>query len=191
MRIVAGKFRGRKLLDSSHLKALRPTTDANRESLFNILSSAKFIKEIGFEIHNCQIIDVCCGSGAVAFEALSRGVEFATLIDNSKAHLDLARDNAKLLQVENQCNFLFGDIKNISQKSEENKLRSIIFIDPPYDEDYQMILDNLIKNNWIKQNDLLVVEATKNSKLNFDSNFLRILETRNYGITSFSFLTTQ
>ena len=46
MRIISGKFRGRKLLKSDHLKDLRPTTDANREALFNLLNSAKFLKEI-------------------------------------------------------------------------------------------------------------------------------------------------
>ena len=189
MRIIAGKFRGRKLLDSSHLKALRPTTDANRESLFNILSAAKFIREIDFEITNCQIIDVCCGSGAVAFEALSRGAKSAILIDNSRVHLELAKKNSELLKVENQCSFLFSDVKNIAPSSAASDAsRSLIFIDPPYDADYQNMLNNLVKKNWIKEGDLLVVEATKNSKINFDLAAFKLLEVKNYGITSFSFL---
>jgi 16S rRNA G966 N2-methylase RsmD len=58
MRIVAGKFRGKNLVKSDHLKSLRPTTDKNREALFNILFSAKFIKEIGFKIGGANVLDV-------------------------------------------------------------------------------------------------------------------------------------
>ena len=169
MRIISGKFRGRKLLDSSHLKGLRPTTDANRESLFNILLSARFIKEIGFEINNCQIVDICCGSGAVAFEALSRQAKSAILIDNSKTHFELAKKNAELLKVENQCKFLFGDVNNILPNSNlDESLSRLVFVDPPYDANYPQIIDNLFKNNWINKKTLLVVESGSQEKIIFD-----------------------
>jgi 16S rRNA G966 N2-methylase RsmD len=61
-------------------------------------------------------------------------------------------------------------------------------IDPLYDVDHQIMLNNLVKKNWIKEGDLLVVEETKNSKINFDLMAFKLLEVKNYGITSFSFL---
>ena len=81
MRIISGKFKGKKLADIANTKGLRPTTDRNREALFNILFSAKFIKEIDFTIKNASILDMCCGTGAVGFEALSHGAKSVLFID--------------------------------------------------------------------------------------------------------------
>ena len=96
MRIIAGKYRGRKLTESLHLKDLRPTTDTNRENLFNILYSSKELKQIGFELTNCNLLDVFCGTAAISFEALSRNAQSATLIDTNRQHLAIAKSNADL-----------------------------------------------------------------------------------------------
>jgi hypothetical protein len=56
VRIISGKFRGKVLAKSDHLKLLRPTTDKNREALFNILASAKFIQEIGFVLEEANVL---------------------------------------------------------------------------------------------------------------------------------------
>lgn len=183
MRIVAGKFRGKNLAKSDHLKSLRPTTDKNREALFNILSSAKFIKEIGFKIDGATVLDVCCGSGAVAFEALSRGAKSVFLIDNFKAHLDLAKKNSELLKVENEVKIFFADVKNLPKTE---KFFDLIFIDPPYAEDYSAIIKNLLEKNWIQKKSLVVVEF-KTSMEDFVSPPLQVLDLRHYGKTSFAF----
>jgi len=183
MRIVAGKFRGRNLTKSDHLKSLRPTTDKNREALFNILSSAKFIKEIGFKIEDAVILDVCCGSGAVAFEALSRGAKSATLIDNSRTHLELAQKNSEILKVENEIEILCLDAKKLPKN---DKNFDLIFIDPPYEDSYLEIIKNLLGKNWIKKSSLVVVEFETNELKNFEN--LKLLELRKYGKTSFAFL---
>ena len=184
MRIVAGKFRGKNLAKSDHLKSLRPTTDKNREALFNILSSAKFIKEIGFKIDGATILDVCCGSGAVAFEALSRGAKSVFLIDNFKAHLDLTKKNSELLKVENEIEIFCADVKNLPKNE---KFFDLIFIDPPYAEDYPTIIKNLLEKNWIQKKSLVAVEF-KTSMEDFVSPPLQVLDLRHYGKTSFVFL---
>jgi len=188
MRIVAGKFRGKNLAKSDHLTSLRPTTDKNREALFNILFAAKFVKEIGFKIDGAAVLDVCCGSGAVAFEALSRGAKSAFLIDNSKEHLDLAKKNSLLLKVENDVEILSADAKKLPQNE---KVFDLIFIDPPYAEDYSAIIKNLSEKNWIKKDSLIVIEfdATNEPK-NFALENFKLLDLRRYGKTSFAFFTT-
>ncbi|MBM5782994.1 MAG: methyltransferase domain-containing protein, partial [Pelagibacterales bacterium] len=110
MRIVAGKFRGKNLVKSDHLKDLRPTTDKNREALFNILSSGKNIKELGFKILNSNVLDVCCGTGAVAFEALSRGANSAFLIDKNQTHLKIVKENILNLGLQNSVEVLAEDV---------------------------------------------------------------------------------
>ncbi len=184
MRIIAGKFRGRKLLKSDHLKGLRPTTDANREALFNILNSGKFLKEIAFELSNAVIVDICCGTGAVAFEAVSRGAKGAILVDNNKAHLDLARKNAEMLGVAETCQFLLGDVeKNLNLKVGEESY--LVFIDPPYEKDFKGILGNLIGQKIFPENTLFVVETVDGMDLVMEG--FRLMEKRKYGKTVFLF----
>ena len=185
MRIVAGKFRGKNLTKSDHFTVLRPTTDKNREALFNILNSAKFIKEINFEIDGAAILDVCCGSGAVAFEAISRGAKSVFLIDNSVEHLALAKKNFELLKIESGVEFLRADVKNLPQNQKDFDL---IFIDPPYAEDYPAIIKNLLEKNWIKKSSLIVVEFKTTSEPKFILENFEVLDARRYGKTSFVFL---
>jgi len=186
MRIISGEFRGRKLVDSLHLKkTLRPTTDMGREALFNILFSARSLKEIGFDLHGANILDVCCGSGAVAFEALSRGAKSAVLIDNNRAHLEVARQNAAHLKVEDRVKILQQDAKKLGKNSE---VFDLVFIDPPYSEDYNSIVSSLVAQGWIQKKSLVVIEYDKTSDLENISQFLKEVETRDYGKTSFKFL---
>ncbi len=191
MRIVAGKYRGRKLADSSHLRDLRPTTDRNREALFNILTSGKVVSEIGFELIDANILDVCCGSGAVAFEALSRGAKSATLIDKNIDHLEIAKKTARDFDVRDEAKILSLDVRKLPENDE---FFDLVFIDPPYAEDYQKIIKSLLEKNWIKKDSLVVIESGPRNKcgvasagLDFCSE-LKILDQRKYGITSFTFL---
>lgn len=185
MRIVAGEFRGRKLADSNHLKDLRPTTDHNRETLFNILNSGKFIKEIGFEISESKVLDVCCGSGAVAFEALSRGANSVVLIEKNSAHLEIAKENSKIFKVEDKTQALLLDAKSLPQNKD---FFDLVFIDPPYDEDYEVILNNLVEKEWIKKGSLVVIEFKKTNEPNFSNKNLQLLDLRRYGKSCFAFL---
>jgi 16S rRNA (guanine966-N2)-methyltransferase len=184
MRIITGKFRGRKLADSKHLKSLRPTTDMAREALFNILFSAKSLREIGFNILGANVLDVCCGSGAVALEALSRGAKSATLIDNNRAHLELVRKNLDILGIVSEVKVIQADARNLNSSSE---FFDLVFIDPPYEDDYLTIIKSLLEKSWIKEKSLVVIEfKTKNGILGIES-FLKEIEVRTYGGTSFGF----
>jgi 16S rRNA (guanine966-N2)-methyltransferase len=164
------------LLKSDHLKSLRPTTDKNRESLFNILSFGKF----GFELIGADILDLCCGSGAIGFEALSRGAKSVTFIDNNREHLELVKQNAAMLNLGSETEILCADAKNLSQSKKEFDL---IFVDPPYTDDCAEIVENLLRKNWISEKTLVVVETRESSAMP-----LEVLETRKYGATSFIFL---
>ena len=154
--------------------------------LFNILSSAKFVREIGFELVDAEVLDLCCGSGAVSFEALSRGVKFVTLIDNSRIHLELAKKNAALLGVENQVEILWSDAKKLPANK---KSFDLIFIDPPYAEDYISIVKSLIEKGWITKKSLIVIEAKARGETVFEG--LKLLEKRKTGSTSFSFYASE
>lgn len=186
MRIVAGKFRGKNLVNSDHLKNLRPTTDKNREALFNILSSGKIVKEFGFKIIDANILDICCGSGAVAFEALSRGAKFACLVDKNPLHLEIVKQNISNLAVQELAEIICVDAAKLS----ESKMAfDLVFIDPPYADDYLRIIENLINKLWISEKSLIVVESKKSDKLaqKLENLNLLLLEERSYGKTVFGF----
>ncbi len=158
MRIIAGKFRGRKLVDSTSFRDLRPTSDRNRETLFNILTAGNFLSKINFNLLNSDVLDLCCGTGAVGFESLSRGAHSLTLIDNNQQHLTIAKQNAELLGVVNNCEFIKSCATNLPIC---NKKFDLIFLDPPYRQNYQIIIDELFKKKYLEANVLLVIEHSK------------------------------
>lgn len=187
MRIISGKFRGKKLLPSDHLLGLRPTTDKNRESLFNILTVGKVVKDIDFDLAGADVLDVCCGTGAVALECLSREANSAFLIDDNSFHLELAKKNATLMHFDGQCEFLLCDVK-VHLKNAP-KTFDLVFIDPPYVEDYKVIINNLVEKNWIGGKSLVAIEYASTEDLNsFGLENFEILDVRRYGRTSFAFL---
>lgn len=90
MRVVAGKWRGRKLLSPAG-DAIRPTADRVKEAMFSI---------IGPTVRNSLVLDLCCGSGGLGIEALSRGASRVIMLDSSRTSLNLARKNLQLCGAE-------------------------------------------------------------------------------------------
>ena len=86
MRVVAGQWRGRVLL-SPEGDGVRPTADKVKEALFSIL---------GPNVAGSLFVDLCCGAGGLAVEALSRGAARVILVDQARASLDVARSNLEL-----------------------------------------------------------------------------------------------
>src|SRR6266581_3170752 len=90
MRIIAGKYRGRKLKSPPSLQT-RPTSDRLRETLFNILAP---------QIDGARFLDLCAGSGAVGIEALSRGAAHVTFVDRSQKMRAVIEANLESLEVD-------------------------------------------------------------------------------------------
>ncbi len=86
MRVIAGNWKGRRLKSPSG-NTVRPTTDRVKEALFNIL---------GPEVVGCCFLDLCCGSGGLGIEALSRGAASVVFVDLSRRSLALVRDNLEI-----------------------------------------------------------------------------------------------
>ncbi len=93
MRIVGGRLRGRALA-APKSQAIRPTADRLREALFNILAHA-----YGDPITGARVLDLFAGTGALGFEALSRGAKFAQFVDDGAEARALLRQNVEALGV--------------------------------------------------------------------------------------------
>src|SRR5260221_12835229 len=89
MRIISGKYRGRKLKSPPSLQT-RPTSDRLRETLFNVLAP---------RIQGARFLDLCAGSGAVGMEALSRGAAHVSFVDRSRKMYALIETNLKSLDI--------------------------------------------------------------------------------------------
>lgn len=123
MFIIAGLY-GRQRLKSPKGEQTRPTSGRLREALFNICQH---------NIDEARFLDIFAGSGAMGFEALSRGAKSATFIDAHKEAIQCIESNIQLLKVENQCKVLRGEALAMLQLLEkQGKTFDIIYADPPY-----------------------------------------------------------
>ena len=119
MRIIAGKFRGRKL--SCPKVVTRPTLDRVREALFSILG----------DLSDLNVIDFYAGSGALGLEALSRGAASATFVEKDAAAIKVIRDNAAALGADRRIQTIGGSALALPRAEPFD----IIFADPPYGPD--------------------------------------------------------
>ena len=118
MRIVGGRLGGRKLFSPPKKSSdVRPTSDRARETLFAVLG----------DVSDLSVLDLFCGTGALAFEAISRGADSAVLVDRAPA---LAGRNAEALGIANRCEVVRGDALRYLERTEERF--GLVFVDPPY-----------------------------------------------------------
>jgi 16S rRNA (guanine966-N2)-methyltransferase len=125
MRIIAGTARGRPLKGPKG-PGLRPTADRVRESVFNIL---------GQWLEGQVVLDLYAGTGAFAFEALSRGAIRAVLVDKGREALGLCRENARALRMEEQAEIVAAPIEARTLSGLRGRGPfDLVFADPPYAE---------------------------------------------------------
>ena len=164
LRIISGKYRGRKLKSPTSLQT-RPTSDRLRETLFNILAT---------RIKGARFLDLCAGSGAVGIEALSRGAAHATFVDQSRRMCALIEANLVTLGVaEDESEVVCAEaaefLRRLAKKTPtKGEALDIIFFDPPYATDYEVVLDHLGRqsNALLAAEAIVVVEHHKKKELN-------------------------
>jgi len=162
MRIIAGEFRGQRLI-SPEDKTVRPTTDRLRESIFNALAH-----RLG-DFEGARVADIFAGTGAFGIEALSRGAAFATFVEKHRASLDLLGRNIKHFDIEERAEVITADARNLPKIS---KAYNLIFMDPPYGRGLSgPTLESLIKANWIAPAGLVVVEREEKDVFDLPSGF--------------------
>jgi len=148
--IIAGKWRSRKL-NFPDLPTLRPTPNRVRETLFNWLSN---------NIVGAYCLDCFAGSGALGFEALSRGAAWVTMIDNSKNVVENLKVNAALLGAKT-IDFHCAKFPFLEPRFAENPF-DIVFLDPPYHQGLIAICcEFLEKNHYLKEGALIYIEAER------------------------------
>ena len=140
MRIIAGEWRGRKLVAPKG-EATRPTADRTRETLFNMLAS-----RIG-SFEGLGVADLFAGSGALGLEALSRGAASCLFAEQDKPALDAIRANVEALGARARADIRAGSVMSLDPAKAPYDL---VLLDPPYGTGAAGVaLDRLLRLGWI------------------------------------------
>jgi 16S rRNA (guanine966-N2)-methyltransferase len=122
MRIIAGEFRGRKLLPPAG-DVTRPVTDRVKQSLFDILAP---------DVEAARVYDCFAGTGSMGLEALSRGAAHATFFEADRSALDRLKKNIAAVGVSNRSTVVPGDLFRWFEGARPDFRADLVFLDPPY-----------------------------------------------------------
>ena len=173
MRIIAGKFRGRKL-NEFNVETTRPTLDRIKEPLFSILMPY---------MNDAKVLDLFSGTGNLAIEAISRGASFAWLNDISRNALKVILGNVRLTGCEN-CVKITGKEyeKCLKQIHAEQEKFDVIFLDPPYACDYEKkVLSLIVEYDILNKDGIIVLESDKRKDIEDNIPGLNLKDERTYG----------
>jgi 16S rRNA (guanine966-N2)-methyltransferase len=181
MRVVGGSLRGRSLAGPK-TKAIRPTADRLRESLFNVVAHA-----YGNPISGARVLDLFAGTGALGVEALSRGAAFCLFVDDGAEARALLRENAATLGLGGTTRVFRRDATKLGPAHPIEPF-TLVFLDPPYGQGLaEKALASARANGWLTPDALIVVEEATKSAFAAPEGFSEV-ERRTYDDTEFVFL---
>ena len=183
MRIISGKFKGRKIVSSKD-KLTRPLKDLTKESIFNIINHTN---KFSIKLQNSEVLDLFSGTGSFGIECLSRGVKFVTFVENYNGVLPILKDNLNNLNLKNQYKIIEKNIfKDLNFKIFKKKF-NIIFLDPPYKEKgLNKLINLIIKEKLLASNGIIIIHRHKKQNDIYPDKF-EILDQKKYGISKIIF----
>lgn len=177
MRIIGGKYKGRRISPPSGFKA-RPTTDFAREGLFNILNNRVDFEEI-------IILDLFSGTGSISYEFASRGTREVHLVERDVKHI------AGIRRIIKDMGFTSIKPIHIDVKAflKACKMKyDVVFADPPYDLEWLKDIPDLVTGSGVLKDDgFFILEHPRNMSFSDHKHFF---EHRSYGGVNFSFFRT-
>ena len=183
LRIITGAHRGRKL-ETAPGNTLRPTAERVREAIFNKLTHGLFTNS-GAPLTSVHVLDVFAGTGALGFEALSRGALRVTFFENDAAIARLIKRNAEHLGAANSVTVIRRDATKPGPAREPV---SLVLMDAPYRSGITAAaLGALHQGGWIGYGAIVVVEVARDEDLDPPSRF-EVVDDRRYGAARIIFL---
>ena len=180
MRIIAGRHRGRVLL-APQGNSTRPTADRVREALFNILAHGEEPP-----LRDARVLDAFAGSGALGFEALSRGAAHITFLENEPSAYAIIHANAKKMTAEALVAIQRVDV---TSPPKARQPFDFVLMDPPYKSGLgKTALAALYAQGWIAPHSLVVVEVAAGEAFASPVPALTITDERTYGAARLVFL---
>jgi 16S rRNA (guanine966-N2)-methyltransferase len=157
IRITAGEWKGRGLITPSGAST-RPTQSRLRQALLNTIQ---------FGIPDAKVLDLFSGSGALAFEALSRGAAYAVSVENHRSALDALKKNAQTLGSGTRLRIIPEDVMKGISSALRYAPFDFVFADPPYAADWEMkLLEELPWDQLLAEEGVFCLEwGVKKSKI--------------------------
>ncbi|AGB41156.1 RNA methyltransferase, RsmD family [Halobacteroides halobius DSM 5150] len=177
MRIIAGKNKGKRL-KSLDRRDVRPTSDRTKEALFNIL---------GPDVVGTRCLDLYAGFGGLGIEAISRGANEVTFIEQNKQIAKTIDQNIASVSYQDQSKVIVDDVLKALRRLRGHF--ELIFMDPPYKEIelYTKTLDRISQYNLLHPTGIIIVEHQAKADLDWPADYVVIKE-RNYGKSTLTLL---
>ncbi len=184
MRIISGSNRGKKLIMPND-KTTRPLKDMAKESIFNILTHAKYIN---FRLKDSKVLDLFSGIGSFGLECISRGSKLVFFLENHPPVLKILKVNISNLKYEKKSKIIDVDAFKLNNNTfKEDQKFEIIFCDPPYKEKkIELLIENIIKMNILEKNGIIIIHRKKGDLDTYPKKF-EVIDTKNYGLSTFIF----
>lgn len=175
MRIISGKFKGRRLKAPKNLP-VRPTTDMAKESLFNIINNLYYFDSI-------SVLDLFSGTGNISYEFASRGTSQITAVDGNYNCIKYINNTARELDL--PINTFKSDVYKFLEKTTAKV--DVIFADPPYNfevDEFLKIANLVFERELLEEDGILIIEHSKHTDLSHHSKYSY---QKRYGGNVFSF----
>jgi 16S rRNA (guanine966-N2)-methyltransferase len=184
MRIVAGKLKGRAIVAPDGM-GTRPTSDRARQAIFNVLEHAAWAEPL----QGARVMDLFAGSGALGFEAMSRGAAFALFVETDEDARGAIRDNADAYGLMGATRVHRRSATDLGVRpGSDGEAFDLAFLDPPYAKGLgEQALARLVDGNWLKSGAIVVFERGSDEP-EIDTPGYDRLDARDYGAARVLFL---
>lgn len=184
MRIVAGSLKGRAIAAPDG-QGTRPTSDRARQAIFNVLEHAAWAEPIA----GARVIDLYAGSGALGFEAISRGAAFALFVETDDEARGAIRENADAYGLMGRTRVHRRSATDLGERpGSAGEAFTLAFLDPPYRQGLgEQTLARLLEGDWLAPGAIVVFERGSDEPEIETPGFER-LDARDYGAARVLFL---
>ncbi len=184
MRIVAGSLKGRAIVTPEGQNT-RPTSDRARQAIFNVLEHASWAEGL----HDARVIDLYAGSGALGFEALSRGAAFCLFVDTDDGARGAIRENMDAYGLFGRCRVHRRSATDLGPRpGSAGEAFTLAFLDPPYAKGLgEQTLARLLEGGWLAPGAIVVFERGSDEP-EIDTLGYERLDARDYGAARVLFL---
>jgi 16S rRNA (guanine966-N2)-methyltransferase len=177
MRVIAGKYKGRRLTTVADL-SVRPATDRVKSAIFNTLQTR-------IDWRTAMVLDLYAGSGSVGIEALSRGAVHTTFVENDRKAFAFLQANIQLIKAEQDATLIFGSVDQFL--AVPRRAFAVVFADPPYAiPTLSQLPDRVFASGVVAEDGMLVIEHPAHHQFDPSARCRAIVE-KIYGRTAVSY----
>jgi len=177
MRVIGGFLKGKKI-DFMKSATTRPLRDFVKENIFNILNHSNLID---ISLEDASVLDLYSGVGSFGIECISRGAKKTTFVESDKIALETLKNNIEQLKIEKKSRVFGAKTNYFFNQLNENDKFEIIFLDPPFSEDFFIEELKLIKKtNIFNENHIVIIHREGKSNDNF-LDTINVISKKKYG----------